>query len=69
MIPILKWFASLFGFRRRKSNGVSPAVQTYIDERTQMDDKVLKVIADLGGPRRSNGDSRSKKGHRIFDRR
>lgn len=39
-----------------------------MEENHKIDDSVLRVIADLGGPKRST-DSRGKRGHRVFDRR
>ncbi len=67
MVRLLTRLAEFFGFKPRKKKEGS-RLPEFNHANQGMDDKVLKVIADLGGPRRS-GHSRDKKGQRIFDRR
>lgn len=68
MFPVLKWLRSFFGLKSRKKNGTAPPITQLMEENHKIDDSVLRVIADLGGPKRST-DSRGKRGHRVFDRR
>lgn len=67
MKRILERFFRLFRFRRKEDNGAGPPVRIPDDD-PSIDDKVLKTIANLSGPRRATH-YRNGRAPRIFDKR
>ncbi|KGA93046.1 hypothetical protein ACSYAY_10055 [Leptospirillum ferriphilum] len=68
MRRILERFFRLFHRRRKEDNGNGHPVLPPDDGDTSIDDKVLKTIANLGGPRRATH-YRNGRSPRVFDKR
>lgn len=68
MKRIFELFFRLFRSRPKKKNSELPSAPPSNNGQHAIDDAVLKIIADLGGPKRATH-GRNGKPSRIFDRK